>query len=465
MLYLVLFATLALGFYASTTTQTQVVANDSNGSRATLAAETGIDFVRYNLMQVSIPAMTSEANLMQEVYNDLVPLLNGSGNMRDDQGNMRTISINAALNEIQIPSGTNQYISLQSGAGPRFRATITQDGRNLVVRTYGNSGASSSRAGSLNGMELTFKTEQFPGTLFKNGMASKGTVMLDGVRVVNGIPASMASVMSTLDAANAITIGSGNTTNPGGISGTITGIAGRNPVIRTGATVSGTANVTTILNTHTTFVPAAAAPEIPTADTTVYRPFATNTYVPGSLYYENIVIEPSATAITFAAGTVIKGVVYIKQPNIVNFNGNVEITGVIVSANNGLGVAGVTNTITFSGNGGSKAGVQSLPNDPQFVGLKALGGGPFIVAPQFQVNMTGNFGSVNGHVVADGVTITGSSNATFTGSAIALNPAKSLRVGGSATLTFTEDPLLGYAGLRFREKLYPDAATYKDFRP
>ena len=103
MLYLVLFATLALGFYASTTTQTQVVANDSNGSRATLAAETGIDFVRYNLMQVSIPAMTSEANLMQEVYNDLVPLLNGSGNMRDDQGNMRTISINAALNEIQIP--------------------------------------------------------------------------------------------------------------------------------------------------------------------------------------------------------------------------------------------------------------------------------------------------------------------------------------------------------------------------
>jgi hypothetical protein len=459
MLYLILFATLALGFYASTTTQTQVVANDTNGMRASLAAETGVDFVRYHLMQVSIPAMTSEANLMQEVFDDLVPLLNGSGNM-DGQ----TISINSARNEIQIPGGADQYIALQNGVGPRFRASITQVGRDLVVRAVGNSGASASRAGSLGGMQLTFKTEQFPGTLFKNGMAGKGPILLDGVRVINGIPASMASVMSTLDAANSITIGSGNTSNPGGVAGTITAIAGRTPVIRTGATVSGTANVTTILDTHTTYVPASEAPEIPTADTSIYKPFATNTYVPGNTYYENIVIEPMGT-VTFAAGTVIKGVVYIKQPNIVNFNGNVSITGVIVSENNGLGIPGVTNTVTFSGNGGSKQGVQSLPDDPQFLGLKALGGGPFIVAPQFQVNLTGNFGSVNGHVVGDGVTITGSSNASFTGSAITLNPTKTLRVGGAATLTFTEDPTLGYPGLRFREKLYPDANSYKDFRP
>src|ERR671913_274599 len=78
MLYLILFTKLALGFYASTTTQTQVVANDMNGARANLAAETGIDFVRYHLGLVSIPAATTQANITQEVYNDLVPLLNGS---------------------------------------------------------------------------------------------------------------------------------------------------------------------------------------------------------------------------------------------------------------------------------------------------------------------------------------------------------------------------------------------------
>ena len=456
MLYLILFATLALGFYAATTTQTQVVANDSNAMRASLAAETGIDFARYHLGHVTIPAATAEANLMQEVYNDLVASLTGSA---------YTVSMNAAKTEIIIPGSATEYVAMQSGAGPKFRVSIEKSGRDLIVKSVGNSGAKTSRAGTAGGMQLTFNSEQRPGTFFKNGMAAKGTVLLDGVRVINGTPASMASVMSTLDAANAITIGSGNTSNPGGIAGTITAITGRTPVIRTGATVAGTANLTTINNTHTTYVSAADAPEIPTADTTIYKTVPTVPYVPGLTYYENITIEPSTTAITFASGTVIKGLVYIKQPNIVNFNGNVSIQGVIVSENNGLGIAGVTNTITFSGNGGSKQGVNSLPNDPQFLQLKAIGGGPFIVAPQFQVTMTGNFGSVNGHIAADGVTITGSSDATFTGSVVALSPTKQLRVGGSATLNFTEDPTLGYAGLRFKERLAPDPLSYKEFRP
>jgi hypothetical protein len=130
----------------------------------------------------------------------------------------------------------------------------------------------------------------------------------------------------------------------------------------------------------------------------------------------------------------------------------------------GTGISGVTNTLTFSGNGGSKLPLGALPDDPQFVELKKLSG-PFIIGPAFQVNMSGNFGSVSGHIVADGVTISGSSNATLTGSVVALNPAKQLRVGGAATMTFAEDPNLGYGGLRFKEHLVPDLDTYKEFRP
>jgi hypothetical protein len=458
MLYLILFATLALGFYASTTTQTQVVANDSNGSRASLAAETGIDFVRFHLAQVSIPALTTEANLMQEVYNDLAPMLDGTDNL---DGN--TISINSARNEIQIPGGADNFISLQNGAGPRFRAIITQDGRNLVVSAIGNSGASAARAGTAAGMRLTFKTEQFPGTFFKNGMASKGTVLLDGVRVIQGIPASMASVMSTLDAANAITIGSGNTSNPGGIAGTITAIDGRTPIIRTGASVAGTANVTTIQDEHVTYMKPTEVPDFPVADTSIFKPFATNVYIPAQPTYDNIIIPPGVNPI-FASGTVVRGVVYVQQPNLVTFNGNVSITGVIATEPTGTGIAGVTNTITFSGNGGTKQGVQALPDEPQFIGLKKLGG-PFIVAPAFHVQMTGNFGSVAGHIAADSVTVSGSSAATLTGSVVALKETKQLRVGGAATITFAEDASLGYAGLRFRERLYADPSTYQDFRP
>src|SRR5688500_8466089 len=245
MLYLILFATLALGFYASTTTQTQVVANDTNGARAALAAETGIDYVRYNLALVSIPPATAESELLQAVFDDLKPLMNGSGNL-----NGGSIWMNTAKTVIEIPASTSQYIPLQDGPGPRFRATITKVGRDLQVSVVGNSGASAARAGTASGMQLTFKTEQFPGTFFKNGMASKGTVLLDGQRVIQGVPASMASVMSTLDAPNSIIIGSGNTSSPGGITGTITAVTGRTPVIRTAATVSGTANPTTIQDQH-----------------------------------------------------------------------------------------------------------------------------------------------------------------------------------------------------------------------
>ena len=56
MLYLVLFSTLALGFYAATTTAVQVSHNDSQVSRAFLASESGLDFMRYHLSRVSIPA-------------------------------------------------------------------------------------------------------------------------------------------------------------------------------------------------------------------------------------------------------------------------------------------------------------------------------------------------------------------------------------------------------------------------
>lgn len=467
MLYLILFATLALGFYAATTTQTQVVANDTNTVRASLAAETGIDFARYHLAHVSIPAATSEADLMQEVYNDLVASLNGS---------LYTIYMNPAKTEILIPANASDYIAMQDGVGPRFRVIIEKNGRNLVVKSVGNSGASASRAGTAGGMQLTFNTEQRPGTFFKNGMASAGTVLLDGVRTINGVPASMASVMSTLNAANAITIGSG-VTPPGGIAGTITAITGRTPIIRTGATVSGTANLTTIDTVHTTYIAPTDAPEMPVPDTSVYAPLATTPYVPGSPNgfdtasgspsYDNVIIGPSTSLITVDAGTVLRGVIYIKQPAMVKFAGNVKIQGVIVSENPtpAVGIPGVTNTITFEGNGGTKEGAHLLPDEPQFAQLRAMGGGPFIIAPQFQVNMSGNFGSVAGHVVADGVSLSGSTNATFTGSVVALKSTKQLRVGGATTLTFAEDTSLGYAGLRFKERLAPDPTTYKEFRP
>src|SRR5881394_4480677 len=95
MLYLVLFATLAVGFYASTGTSAQVSTNEQRRYRALGAAESGMDFARYQLFQVAIPPLTTNDQVLNEIYKDLCTQLNGTANMAT-----RSVGINAGLTQI-----------------------------------------------------------------------------------------------------------------------------------------------------------------------------------------------------------------------------------------------------------------------------------------------------------------------------------------------------------------------------
>src|SRR3954452_15868901 len=71
MIFLVTMALMALGFYAMTTTATQLSKNDRRTAKSLMAAESGIQFMRNRLAHVNIPAGTASANLLTELYNDL----------------------------------------------------------------------------------------------------------------------------------------------------------------------------------------------------------------------------------------------------------------------------------------------------------------------------------------------------------------------------------------------------------
>ena len=71
MLFLVLIGTLALGFYTSVTTATALAKNDRRTAKALMAAESGIQFMRNRLANVTIPPTTTSANLLNELGNDL----------------------------------------------------------------------------------------------------------------------------------------------------------------------------------------------------------------------------------------------------------------------------------------------------------------------------------------------------------------------------------------------------------
>src|SRR5437868_1815352 len=84
MLFLVLFSTLALGFYATTSSTVQISANDQHVALAQQAAETGMDFMRYQLAHVAIAPGTPASGVMTELYNDLSANLNGTRNLASD---------------------------------------------------------------------------------------------------------------------------------------------------------------------------------------------------------------------------------------------------------------------------------------------------------------------------------------------------------------------------------------------
>src|SRR5438046_1159262 len=78
MMYLVLFAVMAVGFYAATGTNAQVSHNEQRRYKSLGAAESGMDFMRYQLFQVSIPPSTLDINVLTEIYNDLAVQLNNT---------------------------------------------------------------------------------------------------------------------------------------------------------------------------------------------------------------------------------------------------------------------------------------------------------------------------------------------------------------------------------------------------
>src|SRR6185436_18152241 len=81
MLYLVIFSVMALGFYAATTTASQVAANERTTVSAQLAAESGFQFLRYHLSALEIPATTKTDGLLEQVYQQLAERLEPTANL------------------------------------------------------------------------------------------------------------------------------------------------------------------------------------------------------------------------------------------------------------------------------------------------------------------------------------------------------------------------------------------------
>ena len=131
MLFMVVFAALALGFHAETNTSAQVAANDRRGHEAMVAAESGVAFMRYQLGSVAMPPGLTHDLAWEELHMQLQGMLLGTGNLGTNTvGYVDDLDDSKDL--ITVPAEAGQYVS--TGTGGKFRATISRSGEQLVLR-------------------------------------------------------------------------------------------------------------------------------------------------------------------------------------------------------------------------------------------------------------------------------------------------------------------------------------------
>ncbi len=156
----------------------------------------------------------------------------------------------------------------------------------------------------------------------------------------------------------------------------------------------------------------------------------------------------------------LKGVIYIEQPNQVTFSGNTSLQGVIVT-NPDKPVGNLsTNTLKFTGSFNAQ-GVETL--DASYGTLRTLSGS-FIIMPNFSLSLTGNFdATAHGSIVVDQASMTGSSSVKLDGSLIIMKDTP-MSMGGNSQLTAGDNALAFPAGLKFSNRYQPLPNTYEEIR-
>jgi hypothetical protein len=259
MMYLVLFGALALGFYRSVNTAVQIANNQVHTTRAQLAAESGLDFIRFHLDNVSLSPNTLPANVMQELLADLRFAIH-------DTPNIAPNTIDMVGNTIYIPANPDAWITLDPKAGTAFRATLTESEGGLICKISGRAGPKSADAvttPSARTFKVDFVRGDKPFDAFDYAVASKGGIVMKkgSVTGYNGVSqTTIATIISSKQTSPAVSVS-------GGFIGGDISVTGPDLISVTGGQVGGSNSVSDILKNHTKTVD---QPDYPEFDTSVF---------------------------------------------------------------------------------------------------------------------------------------------------------------------------------------------------
>ena len=460
MMFLVIFGTLAVGFYASTTISVQVASNDAKQSRAQLAAESGLDFMRWHLASAEIPMTATPAQVMVKLHEQLTERLEATGNLDGGTVTFDGESITIPAIALGDASQFSARVALADPSSPAADVKVS------VTGTAGGAGENGTSATYY--LSMTFGISQRTSRLFDFGLATRGAVTLDSNARVRGItdPARGTILITGTDLAPALKL-AGNAQ----VSGKVSLVNGNNAVQKSGnSSINNTTVPVAGPDTSADIALAIVEPAFPDVDTSMFRQYAGNPTYGGTTVtsagkkfdkadVKNVLIKANTNP-TFDGNIRVDGVVYIEAPNKVTFSSNVTIRGVIVAENNATGEPGKNNQVTFNSNV-KLQGLETLPATKDFPsGLRQMAGA-LILAPGFLVHVNSNFGAAGGHMVASQFRFNSNARGSIFGSVINLDEYP-VHLDSNADLAFGTSALGNGPGLHFAGQFLPQIETYTE---
>jgi len=396
MIFVVIFSALAVSMAAMSGNNIQIAENHRKADRARACAESGFDVIRFWLSRVSISGTTSEDLRFSQIADSLQEELTSES--------ITNVTTSSNGSVVTIPS-----VTLDSPGQKSFYGTITKlDNETLQIDITGVYGAITRT------IRAYYNFGERANNVFDFGVATKGPLSLSGNIELEGVNVSVeASVYIESENSNLALSIIGNSQIAGDVS-IVNPIASVD--LQGGQAGIGGETGQDAIDNHVSF--GTPPSEFPEPDPSQFESFVTpldpNMDTSSDATLENIRI-PANTNPTFSGQVTLKGIVYVETPNVVEFTGGADITGIIIGDGSLEDNSGV-NQIIFRGNVDSHP-VTELPEEVQFEVLHDQTG-TFVIAPGFHVSFGGSFSALCGAIASNGVEFFGNAGGTINGSVI-----------------------------------------------
>ncbi len=436
LIFLALFASLAVAIATSADMNMTLTRNRLCAQQAGAMAETGLQLVQRSLGGIQINSAQNASDLHEAIAQQLIAAWATSGML--DANNIGwnanavsvpTITVATAAGE----AGSIDLVLMASGGAA--------DDTTITVRSTGRH-RNASRTITYN-----MTVQRGSAGVLAYGIASKSQIQMTGNASISGAndPEEGSILSATYSTARAIAL-TGNCS--------VSGDAG---VCNPDGYIQKTGNI----SIGGSELIGLQEPEWPEVDPSVFRPYAVNTRSTGSsgnTTLTNIIIPPNSNP-TFAGNTTIYGVVYVQSPNVVKFTGNTTLVGCIICEPPAVDNL-TANAIQFTGNM-STSGVENLPADAQYDGLRELTGS-FLLAPGYGIKFTGNFGTVNGCMVASSFQFTGNAGGRIAGGIVNLRDSQFSMTGNAHLVIDKQNAAEHPAGLGGGYRLVCVSGSYSE---